>query len=258
MAKVSQQLGQSLRIYLSVTVTVLLPWLPINKTLAGGELPTVAHHRMGSSYPTSANGNFDYHGDISCEPSFRGGECQDCCLDLWQGYCESRICASGCSRLQYGVGCLGLGCLHNMKMRVLGGGMCHGHCGTGNCSSCSSGTSASGSCSSGNCHCSSGVSDNELIEYETQETNAIAPPVVPAEVPRAVAPPENPLPSSVPPAPSSATHHPAAKPVQPTPPIPPQIDFSAEPPSPGRTPVTTVSGSRNPGTIRLLEQLRTN
>lgn len=228
MAKFSQQLCQSLSIYIGVTATILLPWSTVNESLADDGHVAVVQNGIASGF------GMYLEGDPSCEPTFRGGDCHNCCLDLWQGYCETRTCGH-CSQL----GCLGG--LYSLKSRLLG---C-GYCSSGNCA---------GSCSSGCSQCSAGSvhAHGAGCGYESGNTDG-------SVTPDAVEPPANPLPpSDVPPSPSASTRDARPMAVQPTPPAPPQIDFSSEPPSPGGSLVKTVSGSSNPGTIRLLEQLRSN
>ena len=278
MVKDCHQLLLSLRIGCGLLVATLASGPGINSLLAGGDEPAVAyHHSDGGAVDSYAHG-IGPHVDTSCEPSFRGGDCENCCLDLWQGYCAERTCCHSHSLRHFGCGYLRLGCL--LGKHRCGAGV--SHCATGSCGrgNCATGGCANESCS---CHSSSAgvtVSDpptptqpqviddaattNASVSLEPQppaegafDTQAAAE----ADEATDIVPPSNPLPPT--PAPRQSEplddaieeSNPAAAEV---PPAPPSIDFSVEPGKSARTPLTTVSAKPNAGTTRLLRQLRAN
>jgi hypothetical protein len=124
MARIGHRLGQSLRIGFALAVT-LAPSLgsQLSRSVArAAEPPSGYRNVVGVSGLSSAQMNF---ADPSCEPSFRGGNCQDCCLDLWRSYCAERPYPHACSPRHFPSGACGLG------QRVHGGQAACGRCSTG-------------------------------------------------------------------------------------------------------------------------------
>ncbi len=272
MAKASHQLVQSFRLFFGLTIATLTPLQLTNTLLASGDEPVVIYHRAGEGPPTAISQSGYVHFDRSCEPSFHGGNCQDCCLELWQGYCSERTCAHAYSSRQFGIGCLRFG---------------------RGCGTCTTVTSDHAACP---CHNQAYVTqaDNDppiaggrridtqpVVEMQSNvPTDAsrpgagqLAPPDLQGERsppspaptyerswpsdPAEVAPPKNRLPvnpAPLPPEPSG-TNSDAFNSAPGTPPLPPRINFFVEPQTSGRPRFTTISTTANVGTIRLLHQL---
>jgi hypothetical protein len=243
MAKVSPQLEQSFRWYLSLAAAAwtMLPacqavWAADNQPVT---VYTHAGHLGLEAYPPGAYPTFD----PSCEPSFRGGNCHNCCLDLWQNYCAQRVdwhCYGG-----HG-GLLGLGHF---------GHSCHAHC-----TSCSVGHGASGcACASGRCngHCNApGGGAGPVVQPQAPPADGSQPwnngPMQ--------QPPANPLPSDAPPAPpepSAATGAAVRVQTAHSSPLPPVMSFSVHPSS-YAVPAKSTAARSNAGTTRLLQQLNSN
>jgi hypothetical protein len=167
--------------------------------------------------------------DTSCEPSFRGGDCQDCCLDLWSEYCSQRTdCHCSAPRLG-GLGCLPLGfCFGG---RFLGG----------DCDRCA-------------CH-QPLVASQPAPAARGQDAHRGSGEVEGVD-PDSLTPPANPLP----PTPADNTevksHRAGSQPATVEAPLPPRIHVRMDPPNPTGVRVKTAAARGDAGTTRLLRQLQ--
>jgi hypothetical protein len=260
MAKVTHQLLPSLRIIgLGLAVVALSTSPGSNDLLAEGVVPAAGYHQFDGvtegGYP-----------DLSCEPSFRGGNCDNCCLDLWRNYCAERTCSHAYSLRHGGLGYFGAG--------LCFGGACGGcttRAVTCQCEAHSQITSARRTPSeNGNYSTHSANVSSSGAAVDAQQSQSPLVPPQPWEVPSGanqvgpaegdLAPPANTLPADTHPAviePSSLDSGKSNRELPSTAPVPPRINFFAEPPSSTRTKYKTVS-VQNAGTFRLLQQLRAN
>ena len=238
MGKVSHQLTQSFRIYLIFAAAAWTLFPACRAVWAVDHQPVTVYASAGHFGPGSFVPGMYPLVDMSCEPSFRGGDCRNCCLDLWQNYCAQRVdCHCGMGHR----GLFGLG--HG----------CHGHCGHGSSCAvghCSAGQACEAPRGNGHCHASGG----HVVRPQAPAVEA--PPW--SEGAPMEQPPANPLPSDTPPAPPepSASSGGASR-VQTaqSSPLPPAISFAVNPRSQS-VPVITTTARPNAGTARLLRQLR--
>jgi hypothetical protein len=242
MAKVSHQLILSFRWYSSFAVAAWALCPACQAVWANDYQPVAVYAPAGHPGPGSFAPGMYPLVDISCEPSFRGGDCHNCCLDLWQNYCAQRVdchCGVGYGGLFRLGGCLGHGC--------------HGRCTSCSVGHCSTGQACHAASCSSQCQLPAGgpVVQPQPPAVEAQPWSNGAP---------APQPPANPLPSDTPPAPPEpSASSGAASRVQTaqTSPLPPAINFAAHPAS-HSVPVVPASSKPNAGTARLLQQLRSH
>lgn len=241
MAKLRHQLIQSFRWLLSFTAVAWMSYPACQVVRAADYQPVAVYAPAGHLGPGSfAPGMYPLM-DTSCEPSFRGGDCSNCCLDLWQNYCATRVdchCGVGYRGLFRG-GCFGHGC--------------HGHCSSCSVGHCSTGHACHASSCSGHCHAAANghVVQPQAPAVEAQPWSNGAP---------VQQPPANPLPSDAAPVPPEPSASSGAQPRMQTAqssPLPPAISFAVNPAS-HSVPAITTSSKPNAGTARLLQQLRSH
>jgi hypothetical protein len=234
MAKVSPQLWQSFRCCLSLAVAAWTFSPAPHGLLAADYTPVTVYPYAGHLGPDSFTPGMYPHFDPSCEPSFRGGDCRNCCLGLWQGYCAQRVNCH-CGLGHRGFGCYGSGCL--------GHGQCAG------CSTCHDARRCACEASHGGAPCA--IRGNVVVPQGGDDMQGMQPPVNP--LPEEAAPPDPPAPEPS----ADLGKRPRAQTAR-TSPLPAPISFSAHSSASNSVRVFTAASRSNAGTTRLLQQLKSN